>query len=154
MRLRLRRRRGLRLRPLHRVAGRRPRSGLGRPGFRGDVGEMRLGGQVFELRFGREVAQLRFRREVGELRLRRKFSGFRREFRRLRFGGQVPRLRPVGRRSLLRGVGRRRGLLENLWREVGLVHRRVDGVDLPQCHWREKQSRLMKRASIQQPASR
>lgn len=97
---------------------------------------MRLGRQVFELGFGREVSQLRFRREVGELRLRGKFSGFRRKFRRLRFGGQVSQLRPVRQRSLLWSVGRRRGLLEDLWRMAGLIHRRVVyGVNLPQCHF-------------------
>lgn len=102
---------------------------------------MRLGRQVFELGFGREVSQLRFRREVRELRLWRKFSGFRREFRRLRFGGQISQLRPVRQRSLLWGVGCRRGLLEDLWRKAGLIHRRVVyGVDLPQCHWREQQT--------------
>lgn len=124
---------------LHRVPGGRPGSrnlGLGCSGFRGDVREVGLGRQVLELGFGREVPELRFRREVGELRLRGEFSGLRRKFRRLRFGGQVAQLRPVRRGSLLRGVGRRRGLLEDLWRLTGLIHRRVVyGVDLPQSHF-------------------
>lgn len=97
---------------------------------------MRLGRQVFELGFGREVSQLRFRREVRELRLRRKLSRFRRKFRRLRFGGKVSQMRPVCHGNLLRGVDCRRGLLENLWRKAGFIHRWVVyGVDLPQCHF-------------------
>lgn len=126
----------MRLRLRRRLSRRRSGNGLGCPGFRGDVGEVRLRREVFELGFGREVPQLRFRREVRELRLRRKFSGFRGEIRRLRLGGQVSQLRPVRQRSLLRGFGSRRGLLEDLWRKAGLIYRGVVyGVDLPQCHF-------------------
>lgn len=94
---------------------------------------MRLGREVFELRFGREVSQMRFRREVRELWLRRKLSGFRGEFRWLWFGGQVSQLRPVHQRGLLLCFSCWWGLLEDLWRRAGLIHRRVVyGVNLSQ----------------------
>lgn len=120
----------LRLRPgCSGLSGRRPGGGFGRSGFRGDVGEVRLGREVFELWLWRQVSQLRFRREVGQLRLWRELSGFGGQVRRLRFGGQVAQLRPLCQRSLLRVCWG--GLLEDLWRKAGLIHRRMmDGVDL------------------------
>lgn len=133
----------LRLRPGCGGLSRRwPGGGFGRSRLRGDVGEMRLGREVFELRLGRQVSELRFRGQVGELRLWRKLSGFGGQFGRLRFWGQVAQLRPLCQRSLLRVCWGR--LLEDLWREAGLVHRRMmDGVDLTQCHLRGKRAEVM-----------
>lgn len=109
---------------------------------------MRFRREVFELRFWWKVSQLGFRREVGELRLRGELSRFGGEFRHLRFGGQIAQLRPVCQRSLMSGFSWRGGLLEDLWRKAGLIHRRVvNGVDLAQCHWRNHAESCKKHVS-------